>query len=47
MEVIICLLIRCLTCIAIIWLLTKDKIHDSIIKIGDYFYIGIIKHKNE
>lgn len=47
METIICLLILCLTCIIIVWLFTKDKIHDLVIKIGNYFYVGITKHKKE
>lgn len=40
MEIIICLLILSLTIIVIVWLFTKDKIHDLVIKIGNYLYIG-------
>ncbi len=47
METIICLLILCFTCIIIVWLFSKDKIHDLVIKIGNYFYVGITKHKKE
>ena len=47
MEEIACLLIVCLTCIAIVWLFTNDRMHDLVIKLGDIFYINIKKHEKE
>lgn len=47
METIICLLILCLTCIIIVWLFTKDKIHDLVIKIGNSLYVDMRKHEKE
>lgn len=47
MKTIICLFMLCLTCIIIVWLFTKDETHDLIIKIGDYLYVSITKHKNK
>lgn len=47
MKTIICLIIICITSIVIIKMCLGDKIHDLVIKIGNYIYIDIKKHEKE